>query len=64
MKQITPKRIAIGAGLTGCTAAITYAAPLVLQAYSGTWWVAALIAAVPTAIAYITDARKKVETGE
>ena len=64
MKNLTPKSIAIGAGLTGTTAALAYAAPLVAQLYSGVGWVAIALTAVPTLIAFLTDAKKKVEGGE
>lgn len=62
--QLTPKRIAIGAGLTGTTAALAYAAPLVGQLFAGNLWVGVALTAVPTLIAYLTDARKKVEDGK
>ncbi len=61
MKNVKPKNIAIGAGLTAATAGLTYAAPLIAQLYAGQWWMAAITAAVPTLIAYLTDSRKKVE---
>ena len=64
MKNLTPKSIAIGAGLTGTTAALAYAAPLIGQLYAGTAWVGIVLAAVPTLIAFLTDAKKKVEGGE
>lgn len=62
--QITPKRIALGAGLTGATAALAYAAPLVGQLFAGNIWVGVVLTAVPTIIAYLADARKKVEDGK
>lgn len=58
------KKIAIGSGLTGASAAIAYAAPLLASAYSGTAWITIALAVVPTLVAFLTDSRKKVEESE
>ena len=60
MKTPTLKRIGIGSGLTGITAAIVYAAPLLGELYAGSAVTIAL-AAVPTLTAYLIGLRDKVE---
>lgn len=64
MKNLTLKKIGIGAGLTGATAGLAYAAPLIGQLFAGNIWVGLVLTAVPTVIAYLTNSRTKVEESE
>lgn len=64
MKNPTPKKVAIGAGLTGTSAAILYATPLIAQMYPGLAWVTIVVGIVPTIVAFLTNSREKVEASE
>lgn len=60
MKDLTLKRIGIGSGLTGLTAAIVYAAPLLGELYAGSA-IAIALASLPTLTAYLLGLRDKIE---